>query len=139
MLKKISIDGFKCFDHEEIPLNWLTLFAGRNSMGKSTVIQAILAMIQQSENPFMGNYIKLGNISELKNKYVGSKKIKIALDYELDDRDYFYCKEIEMDDKPVKLDGKLEKWLTIRYLTADRKGVDAVYPLSTTRSGEIFW
>ena len=44
MLKQISIDGFKCFDSETIPLNGLTLFAGRNSMGKSTVIQAILAV-----------------------------------------------------------------------------------------------
>ena len=46
MLKQISIDGFKCFDSEEMSLNGLTLFAGRNSMGKSTVIQAILAMLQ---------------------------------------------------------------------------------------------
>lgn len=137
MLKQISIDGFKCFDSETIPLNRLTLFAGRNSMGKSTVIQAILAMVQNGENPFMGNYMKLGTISELKNKYVGSKKIKIGLDYELDGTDYHYSKEIEMDDKPINVDGKLENQLTIRYLTADRKGVDAVYPKAIDANDEI--
>lgn len=137
MLKKISIDGFKCFDSEKMSLNGLTLLAGRNSMGKSTVIQAILALLQNSENPFMGNYIKLGNISELKNKYVGSKKIKIGLDYEVDGIDYHYCKEMEMDDQPIHVEGMLEKRLTIRYLTADRKGVDAVYPKAIDGNDEI--
>ena len=50
-------------------------------MGKSTVIQALLAMIQEGKNPFRGQYIDIGRISELKNKYVGSKEIEITVNH----------------------------------------------------------
>lgn len=48
-------------------------------MGKSTVIQAILAMLQKSRNPFSGPYINIGKVSELKNRYAGSKEIEISV------------------------------------------------------------
>ena len=72
MIHRLQIKGFKCFDDADFSFSNLTLLAGKNSMGKSTVIQAILAMIQDGNNPFMGPYINIGKISELKNKYVGS-------------------------------------------------------------------
>lgn len=66
MINKINIKGLKCFNDVELTLKNLTLLAGKNSMGKSTVIQAILALIQNGNNPFSGEYINIGKISELK-------------------------------------------------------------------------
>lgn len=71
MINELTIKGLKCFDEVEISFENLTLLAGKNSLGKSTVIQALLAMIQEGKNPFRGQYINIGRISELKNKYVG--------------------------------------------------------------------
>lgn len=52
MIEQLHINGFKCFDSADFTFGSLTLLAGKNSMGKSTVIQAILAMIQDGSNPF---------------------------------------------------------------------------------------
>ena len=52
MLRKIEINNFKSFEHAEFDLKNFTLLAGRNSMGKTSVIQAIFAMIQNGKNPF---------------------------------------------------------------------------------------
>ncbi len=41
-LTNITIKNFKCFAEKTIPLNQLTVLAGGNSVGKSTVIQAFL-------------------------------------------------------------------------------------------------
>ncbi|MFK7980978.1 MAG: AAA family ATPase, partial [Saprospiraceae bacterium] len=42
-IQKLIIDGFKGFTEEvEISFSNLTVFAGGNSVGKSTIIQALL-------------------------------------------------------------------------------------------------
>ena len=57
MINELTIKGLKCFEEAEFHFKNLTLLAGKNSMGKSTVIQALLAMIQKGKNPFRGEYI----------------------------------------------------------------------------------
>ncbi len=42
MLKKLGIEGFKCFDKEILSFGNLTLLTGVNSAGKSSTIQALL-------------------------------------------------------------------------------------------------
>lgn len=44
MINELTIKGLKCFDEVEFSFENLTLLAGKNSLGKSTVIQALLAM-----------------------------------------------------------------------------------------------
>lgn len=43
---RVSVEGFKCFDHLELDLSGLTLFTGFNGAGKSTVIQTLLLVSQ---------------------------------------------------------------------------------------------
>ncbi len=43
-LKSLRIEGFKCFADTTIPLGRLTVLAGGNSVGKSSVIQALLLL-----------------------------------------------------------------------------------------------
>lgn len=53
MLNRIRIQGFKCFQEADIEFSNFTLLAGKNSAGKSTVIQAVLALYQNSaSSPF---------------------------------------------------------------------------------------
>jgi len=60
MIKKLHIQGFKCFDNEEFTIAPLTLLAGLNSSGKSTFLQAI-RLVYGRDNALAG----LGPFSEL--------------------------------------------------------------------------
>ena len=48
MLRAIELTNFKCFAQQRVELGAVTLLAGQNGMGKSTVLQSLL-LIQQSE------------------------------------------------------------------------------------------
>ncbi len=78
-------------------------------MGKSTVIQALLAMIQKGKNPFRGEYIDIGKISELKNKYVGSKEIEITVNQKI-------IRHMTDDKNDVISEGKLSDEMSFKYL-----------------------
>lgn len=55
MIKKIDIKGFKSFDSVSLELNNFTLLAGRNSMGKTSVIQAVFACCRMEIIHFVGS------------------------------------------------------------------------------------
>lgn len=67
MIKKIELRNFKCFERLELPLANLNLLSGINSMGKSTVIQALLLLRQAYEKNSLkegiylnGEYTQIG-------------------------------------------------------------------------------
>ena len=105
MINELTIKGLKCFEEAEFHFKNLTLLAGKNSMGKSTVIQALLAMIQKGKNPFRGE------ISELKNKYVGSKEIEITVNQKI-------TRHMTDDKNDVISEGKLSDEMSFKYLSA---------------------
>lgn len=129
MINKLNIKGLKCFSDVELTLNNFTLLAGRNSMGKSTVIQAILALVQEGNNPFSGEYINIGKISELKNRYVGSTQIEIS------SNDNF-SKIMKDDLSDIEVIGEKPE-LNIKYLCADRVGVRDTYSKELSNSNDI--
>ena len=92
MLNGVKIQGFKCFKEAEIRFSNFTLLAGKNSTGKSTVIQAILALYQNSASSLAGKYMNIGTVSEVKNWITGSRKIFLEAEYEYQGNDYSYSK-----------------------------------------------
>lgn len=67
MIRKIELRNFKCFEQLEMPLSNLNLLSGVNSMGKSTVIQALLMLRQAYEKNSLteglylnGEYTQIG-------------------------------------------------------------------------------
>src|SRR5260370_21155222 len=46
MIESIQLTNFKCFEQQDVVLKPLTLLAGLNSSGKSTIIQALLLLRQ---------------------------------------------------------------------------------------------
>lgn len=67
MIKEIRLKNFKCFQNVEVPLSNLNLLSGINSMGKSTIIQAILLLRQAFEKGSLkdgiylnGEYVQIG-------------------------------------------------------------------------------
>jgi len=73
MIKKLHIQGFKCFDNEDFAVAPLTLLAGLNSSGKSTLLQAI-RLIYRRDNALAG----LGPFSELVSSLHSSFKIAMT-------------------------------------------------------------
>jgi predicted ATPase len=51
MIESIQIKNYKCFTDSEVKLNHLTIFAGSNGVGKSTVIQSLL-LVRQTIDAF---------------------------------------------------------------------------------------
>ena len=125
MIKKIDIKGFKSFDSVSLKLNNFTLLAGRNSMGKTSVIQAIFAMLQDGNNPFRGEYMNIGSVNELLNAIVISNKIEFDMEYEYDGKTERVSKKITK--QGTDSEGKTEKKIKLIYCSSDRIGVKDTY------------
>ena len=121
-MERISIRGFKCFDSVTLQLKSINLLVGQNSIGKSTIIHAILCMKQDPKHPFSGRYINIGKTSELYNEYTGSDEIEI----EAMEGDAVVGEILVRG-----LDGVVKKFkgldTNIIYCSAERIGVQDVY------------
>ena len=73
MIKKLHIQGFKCFDNEEFNVTPLTLLSGLNSSGKSSFLQAI-KLVYGYKTPLSG----LGPFSELVSSLHNNFKITMT-------------------------------------------------------------
>lgn len=86
MLTKIILEHFKCFKKLHLPLAPLTLLAGMNASGKSTVLQA-LAILHQTvvTNEWAQNLIlnddlvSLGTAGDMIDQVTGRNKFRIGL------------------------------------------------------------
>ena len=73
MIERVRMRNFKCFDDASIPLNRLTVLAGLNGAGKSSVIQALLLLrqsgLQQDGTPetirWQGALVDLGSFADV--------------------------------------------------------------------------
>ena len=99
MINKIKVNNFKCFQNSEIHFRKLTVLAGSNSVGKSSVLQALLLsritiekLIQYSlldndqkinkkvQIPLNGKYLlALGNTKEVLTRDANTNIISIVL------------------------------------------------------------
>lgn len=136
MLNCIRINGFKCFQEAEIRFSNFTLLAGKNSTGKSTVIQAVLALYQNSASSLAGKYMNIGTVNEVKNWIAGSKEIILEAVYEHRGEDFLYRK-IFGDEDEGREGTEFSDEINVRYLTADRIGVEDTYQKSLEGKDQI--
>ena len=87
MINSILLKHFKCFDQKNVFLNRLTILAGANSTGKSSVIQALSALMQtavesrySSYLALNGQYVSLGSFSDVVNVHKGRGQFTIGLE-----------------------------------------------------------
>lgn len=125
MIKKLEINNFKAFEHAELELNNFTLLAGRNSVGKTSVIQAIFAMIQNGKNPFRGEYMNIGKISEVKNAIVGGGDVQFKMQYECQDKLVEISKTITKTETNVS--GEMSESIKVIYCSSERIGIEDTY------------
>ncbi|SDA73117.1 Predicted ATPase [Butyrivibrio sp. INlla18] len=117
MINELEIKNFKCFEDAKFVFKKLNVLTGPNSSGKSTVIQALLSDKQAKkygETYFLnGKYIKLGQLSDVKNCYTRGD---VCIDATSDGA--------EVEDRIV-------------YLSTERKGPDIDYKQNLEDETEI--
>lgn len=90
MLQRIELAAFKCFEVLDIELRSLTLLAGVNAAGKSTVIQSLLLLhqaladggaqgVRRTNLPLGGPLVTLGTIKDVVNQDVGGSRFSIGV------------------------------------------------------------
>lgn len=73
MLSKLEIKNFKCFLETEIPFNKLTVLAGINGVGKSTIIQSLL-LLRQVFDTLETGYSEIIKKGDIKSRTFRQKK-----------------------------------------------------------------
>ena len=83
MIESIEIKEFKCIHHELLKFAPLTILAGPNSSGKSTVLQAILlgACVHAQKNiAYLKEVVKpFSQFSEVYNRYYNAQAVEIVV------------------------------------------------------------
>ncbi|MDO5540879.1 MAG: DUF3696 domain-containing protein [Eubacteriales bacterium] len=140
MIKKIVLKNFKCFDEIEIPFQKLTLLAGSNGSGKSTIIQSILVSAQSMMSSdgildLMGEYIKLGYSNDVFYEFNEDQSHEMIISIEEEEGLSFLCANYESNKIKLKLlDGSqfvqenscLQKE-HFEYIAADRISPDKIF------------
>lgn len=85
-ISRISLRNFKCFDELDIELSKITLLTGKNSSGKSSFVDAILAIFQ-SGFPFYlspnGKYVDMGDFPEMVFNYDRERDVSLNISLDL--------------------------------------------------------
>src|SRR5260370_13183519 len=85
-IKKIKLQNFKCFENAEIDCGKVTVLTGANSSGKSSILNALLGAFQTTRYPFFyspnGEYVNMGDYSEVSFNHVRSHDIGIRLEFD---------------------------------------------------------
>ncbi len=85
MIKNINLKNFKCFSEQSFLFSPLTIFCGSNSAGKSTAIQSILSLKQNTRNIIHNNFrldgelFNFGKFRDLLSHNPTDQEIKIEL------------------------------------------------------------
>lgn len=104
MLNNLTIKNFKCFEELSVDLSNLNVYAGVNSMGKSSVIQAILLLRQTHEMGTLdkglhlnGELTQLGTGYDLMNRNSDEDEvsIQVTVDEDITYWRYGYTKEAD--------------------------------------------
>lgn len=145
MIKNLFVKNFKCFAELSVEMSNLNVFTGINSMGKSTLIQALLLLRQSYDASciFDGLYLN-GNITEVgvgyDLLYRNSEKEQIEIIITDNDKDNQWIYQYKKESDFQKLIGTnvteedLEKlnifFPTFSFVSADRIGPKRYYQKS---------
>lgn len=145
MIDKIVVDNFKCFDEMKLEMTTLNVFAGINSMGKSSAIQPLLLLRQSFEMNSLtkgvhlnGPWINIGTGYDFLNRNANEDYVKFAMT--ADGKEYYwkYDYDKKSDYQSIKETNAKGKELeninlfkpNFSYISADRIGPKRFYEQS---------
>lgn len=121
MIKNIKINGFKNLDKVDFNIKPLTIVTGKNSTGKSSLLQAVLLMQSPSDvTIFYQDYIN-NDFDLSRNKYTNAKLIDISIEYDGNIQRRVWTED-SLEISGLEYAPRLEKDLF--YLSANRTGIN---------------
>jgi len=107
MLQTVKLENFKCFQEQSFPFTSLTILAGLNGMGKSSLLQSLLLLRQSSDYlarglRLNGPYVNLGAARDV--LYEGAEKDFLAISLTEDSQENSYqfaCSDSYSDVLPL--------------------------------------
>lgn len=145
MINNLTIKNFKCFENLSIELSNLNVFAGINSMGKSSVIQAILLLRQAYEMGTLtkglhlnGELTQIGTGYDLMYRNSAQDEVSIEVSCQGYSTKWEYMYTKDSDYQELKFtnasQAKIEKinifTPTFSYISAERIGPQRYYKRS---------
>lgn len=128
MITRIEADGFKNLSNADLRLVPLTVITGRNSTGKSSLLQSILlSQVYTKVSPYFDNYFSI-HFSNYRNKYTNARQITVKIHTEEGSASVQWEEEKGKFER-LEVIPELEKQLF--YLSANRIGpenVAKIYP-----------
>lgn len=163
MLSEVTLQNFKCFNNVSIKLGNLTILAGLNGSGKSSLIQSLLVLRQSFLSGDLldgrldldGELIKLGTGRDLLNEDAEENKLGFQLESTLLKRHWALNFDYLPDSDQLNAEPKRSHrppsyvqmpWRTkppfggkFEFISADRFGPKKLYPKSETmaRNGSL--
>ena len=90
LINSLSLKNFKCFEELDVKFAPITLLTGANSSGKSSLINAILAVMQTEQFPFYlspnGKYVNMGSFEEMVYRNSAKTRFDIFIEINNDDK-----------------------------------------------------
>jgi len=145
MIEKVTLKNFKCFIDHSFCFSNLTVFAGSNASGKSSVIQALLLLRQSYESKYLekrqlqlnGKLFSVGTVEDLIMEGEENRTITIGVSengqYEIFDFEYEGGKRsgfmlpLKKESVPNEIDFLSTSF---SYLCAERLGPRNLYEIS---------
>lgn len=89
LINSLGLKNFKCFEELNVKFAPITLLTGANSSGKSSLINAILAVLQTEQFPFYlspnGKYVNMGSFEEMLYKRSSYEEFDIFIEFNNND------------------------------------------------------
>lgn len=155
MIRRIELDNFKCFGHFEQELSKVSILAGLNGSGKSSLIQAILCS-NKIDECYSRNAIAKLILNDQHQLDLGQLKDVV---YRFAETDFVGCKlvlsddcgiawnfryrteDAELNEIPVDVRTHVARGLCqlprVRYLSANRQAPRTLSPYNEARAREI--
>jgi predicted ATPase len=84
-IKELTVENFKCFkSRQTFEFKPITILTGANSSGKSSVINALLMILQSDFPDYLstnGEYVNLGDFDDIANGFDGEKIIHLDIKF----------------------------------------------------------
>ncbi|MGF7144124.1 putative ATPase [Anaerotaenia torta] len=145
MLRRLKLSNFKCFEELDLELSNLNVLAGINSMGKSSVVQALLLLRQSYDMGAItkgihlnGEAVRIGTGFDL--LYRNSSQDRVGIEIDSDDASYHCDYQYEKESDFQKIHSDYTTWKTFQsinlffstfsYVSAERIGPKSFYEKS---------
>ncbi|MBQ7583599.1 MAG: DUF3696 domain-containing protein [Lachnospiraceae bacterium] len=149
MLRKIKLENFKCFREISIPVRPVSVLAGLNGAGKSTVLQSLLLTKQSVYSngtlEFLnleGNTIKMGAAGDILCESAPDNLIHFTFNDEEKECSLAFCVSDSGMEKQIATEGQpiiVPTWISeLRYLSAFRISPQNSYDMIGISKSKVF-